>query len=350
MNFDFNRTLTIIKGGVIDSESTWREYLGEEPTWQKTAVLIAGPLIVLSVLCSVVLSRAFGGFSQFSYGGNILVALVLGTAMAALGFVVAAGIFSFFGGKFGGQANFDRAFAAVALAAIPGYIAGALGSLVPWLGAIVALAGGIVSLVFMYQIMPLALGLPDDRRVGHFLLSLLCIFVINMILAAVLSIGTVGRSVYDVSSTGSQGHTPPGILGEMQRQGALLETAESDRFEPPKDGEISDAQIARFVDVMEKTQAVQAEYLAKMDKISQQMENKESPSLSDLGKIYSGASEAMGAHNAELEVVKTGGGNWAEHQWVKQQLRAAKIHKTGSEAVEHNYELYQQHAQLLDSL
>jgi hypothetical protein len=49
----------------------------------------------------------------------------------------------------------------------------------------------------------------------------------------------------------------------------------------------------------------------------------------------------MSANNAEMEVVKTGGGNWAEHEWVKSQLRAARIQQgEGSAALEHNFKLY----------
>jgi hypothetical protein len=44
-----------------------------------------------------------------------------------------------------------------------------------------------------------------------------------------------------------------------------------------------------------------------------------------------------------MEVVKTGDGNWAEHQWVRDALRTAWIQKDLNEAVAHNYALYQQH-------
>ena len=57
----------------------------------------------------------------------------------------------------------------------------------------------------------------------------------------------------------------------------------------------------------------------------------------------------MSVNNAEMEIVKTGGGNWAEHVWVKEQLRVAKIQRgDGSEALAHNYELYQEYQQELD--
>lgn len=57
--------------------------------------------------------------------------------------------------------------------------------------------------------------------------------------------------------------------------------------------------------------------------------------------MYGGIGKTMSANNAEMEVVKTAGGNWAEHIWVKDQLRVASIQQgEGSEANAHNYELY----------
>ncbi len=55
----------------------------------------------------------------------------------------------------------------------------------------------------------------------------------------------------------------------------------------------------------------------------------------------------MATANAEMEVVKSGGGNWAEHQWVKEQLRIASIQKDLNDAVKHNYALYQKYADQL---
>ena len=53
---------------------------------------------------------------------------------------------------------------------------------------------------------------------------------------------------------------------------------------------------------------------------------------------------ALGATNAEMEIVKTAGGNWAEHMWVKEQLRVARVQRgEGSEALQHNYKLYQKY-------
>ena len=65
--------------------------------------------------------------------------------------------------------------------------------------------------------------------------------------------------------------------------------------------------------------------------------------------MFGGITNAMSVNNAEMEVVKTGGGNWAEHQWVKEQLRIAKIQMgDGSDAIEHNYELYMKYKEELE--
>jgi hypothetical protein len=67
----------------------------------------------------------------------------------------------------------------------------------------------------------------------------------------------------------------------------------------------------------------------------------EQPSAAELSKMYGGIGKTMSATNAEMEVVKTAGGNWAEHLWVKKQLRVASIQLgEGSEANAHNYDLY----------
>ena len=41
-----------------------------------------------------------------------------------------------------------------------------------------------------------------------------------------------------------------------------------------------------------------------------------------------------------MEVVKSGGGNWAEHTWVANQLETARVQQDLNEAVSHNYQLF----------
>jgi hypothetical protein len=68
------------------------------------------------------------------------------------------------------------------------------------------------------------------------------------------------------------------------------------------------------------------------------MEDKE-PSLTD---VFGGVGDAIRLSTAEMEVVKTAGGNWAEHHWVKAQLETARIQKDLNETTAHNYGLFQE--------
>lgn len=105
--------------------------------------------------------------------------------------------------------------------------------------------------------------------------------------------------------------------------------------------------------MLQKIRAVQEEYTAKMKKTGEEMDTKkkagESPSIVDLTNMYKGVGTAVSAADVEMEVVKTGGGNWAEHQWVREQLRVAHIQQGDvSDAIKHNYELYEEYEDDLD--
>ena len=357
MKFDFAKTLSLVKGGLMDHRATWESYLGENPGWQQTATVLTGPLIVASVLLSVIFSRLIGGYGYLTYHSNFFAALFWGLVMAALGFVISVFAFNFLAGVFKGTSNFPRAFAAVSLAAIPSWIAGVLGALVPAFGFLITLAGAITSLVFLYKIMPLALGVPDDKRVLHFVLSLVSIVIINMIIGVFIGAGSIDsdlqRGAFTDSSNTSRSSVGSGVLGEFERQGRLMESAEKDVYDPPADAKLTETQVKTYARVLEKTGVIHEEYAEKMQKYSDEMKAKEkageAPSLTDLTQMYSGIGGVVSANNAEMEVVKTGQGNWAEHQWIKEQLRIAKIQQgEGSEAIVHNYKLLKKYEENID--
>jgi len=299
-----------------------------------------------NVVVGLIFSRLMGGFVAYGQQQNFFMALIVGLILAVVGFLIAVVVFNFLAGVFGGKADFPRAFAAVSLAAIPAWLAGIVAGLIPGVGSLIALAGGLVSLFFMYKIMPLALGIPAAKRVIHFIVSIVVILVINMALGAVLVRDALRDQIAAPSSTA----TGSGMLGEMERQGRLMEEAGQDLYDPPADGKLQEAQVQAYVKVMQKARAVQDRYAAEMQKLSDDIAAKEKagqqPTPADLSKMFGGMGAAMSANNAEMEVVKSAGGNWAEHQWVKQQLRTASIQQgDGDAAIEHNYRLYQEYAQ-----
>ena len=357
MDFDFKKPFELIKGGLFSHEATWNEYLAGNPGWQQTAAVLTGPLILLNVVLGVLFSRMTGGYAAYGFYGNVVSALLIGLIVAVIGFLIAVFVFNFLAGVFQGKPDFSRAFAAVSLAAIPSWIAGIIGALVPGVGFLIALAGGIVTLFFLYKIMPLALGIPSGKRLVHFIASVVAIFVVNLVIGMIVAPAALREGPRVSDTPGATSSTPvAGVLGEWGRQAELMEAAGQDAYDPPADGRISKQQMEAYAGVLRKTSAAHERYEQKMAALSADIEAKEksgkTPSVADLSKLYAGVNTALGANNAEMEIVKTAGGNWAEHQWVKNQLRTAQLQQgEGSEAIEHNYELYRQYAEEIgDSL
>lgn len=345
--FDINKTIELIKGGLLEPRATWQSYLAENRGWQETAMLLTLPLIVASSVLSGLLSLLFGGYGMYGarmgFGGWLI-----GLIMAVIGIAAVAFIFSYLAGVFKGKHDFNKGLAALSLAAVPGYVGGIVGS-VPFIGWLVALAVAVVTLVFLYQIIPSYLEVPEDKRVLHYVVSLVVSFVFMLILGSILGFGGMMSMQRNTAMIEGQQPAQVGMFGDIQRYAVLMERAEQDSYDPPGDGMITESQMEDYMEVMRKTAEIRGEQIAKMERLKEEYEGKE-PSAADLGNIAGSIGSVLGAFNAEMEVVMTGKGNWKEHEWVKEQLRIARIQKDISEAVQHNYAMYQTHQTELERL
>jgi hypothetical protein len=278
-----------------------------------------------------------------------LLSLVTGAIAAG----VVAFVFSFFAGIFGGKSNFDLAFAATTLAFVPGYLGQAL-SWLPWIGSLLAIGLGIYGLVLLWRILPLYLEVPDAKRAAHYIVSLLACIVIMFVIGSVVnrvvygSIGGPGMSV--LSGMESSDGKPAGVLGGVARQAELIAAAQEDRYSPPGDDEVTEKQVQAFIRNVERAGELQAEKEERLRELAEKADKNEKISFSDMGQMMSGVTDIAGVQSTEIEVVKSAGGNWAEHQWVRESLRTAWVQKDINDAVVHNYELYQKYAAQLKDL
>lgn len=358
MNFDINRTLALIRGALFDAEATWRSYLPEAGDWKKTAVLLTGPLIVLAALLGYLIGLLGADASLFGFRPT-LVSTLTGIVTGAIAAAIVAFVVSALAGMFGGRNDFALGLAATTLAFVPGYLGQALRWL-PLIGGLVALGLFIYALVLLWKIIPIYLDVPAGKRTGHYILSLLgtaAVFIVVSILLRPI-VGTPAPDFGDrmitgpgdsVSSSGGSGSSGiGGIFGEAVRQGELITAADEDRYQPPADGRLEEAQVREFARVMSRTAELTEERAARLRELAERAEENEDLSLSDLGQLVSGATGAAGMNTLEIEVVKSAGGNWAEHQWVRQTLRTAYIQRDGNETIEHNFSLYEEYADELE--
>jgi hypothetical protein len=344
--FDPKRTLELVKGALLDPEPTWRSYLPEAFDWKKTALLLTGPLIVAAALISWLLGFFDSGSSLFGFGrptlGTVLWQIVMGAILAG----IVALIWSALAGAFRGKSGFALGLAATTLAFVPGYLGQALSGL-PWIGPLLALGLTVYSLVLLWRIIPLYLEVPDTSRAAHFVVSILaCIvagFLVSTVIGSMMFEAGVAPGTRSFSGDDDSGAVRGGLFGAASRQAELLALAEEDTYTPPPDGKLNERQVENFLRVMDRAGELRAEKDERLQEIAEKAENEEQMSMSDFSQMMGGMVDLAGLQSEEIEVVKTAGGNWAEHQWVRESLRTAWIQKDINEAVAHNFRLYQEY-------
>lgn len=343
---DPQRTLNLISAGLFDPDKTWADYLPEANDWQKTAFLLTGPLIVIAALGAYIFGLLGSDVSMFGRFRPTIVSTLGAIISSGIAAVVVAFVVSALAGAFGGKNNFALGLAATTFAFVPGYLAQAVVWL-PWVGGILAIGLYIYGLVLLWKIIPVYLAVPDGKRVGHYILSLVATIVAMIILTM-----TVGKLLYPSvggpSFGGSSFNAPSadsavggGLYAGLARQAELMSAAEEDRYDPPSNGRVSKKQVLEFIRVMARAGELEQEKLARLKELGKKAERDEEISFRDLGSMMSGVTDAAGLQTSEIEVVKSAGGNWAEHQWVRESLRTARVQKDINDAVKHNYELYQ---------
>ena len=341
---DLKRTLDLVRGALFDSEATWRSYLPEAGDWKRTAFLLTGPLIVAAAIIAYLLGFLGSGESILGLGRPTLLSTLLQILMGAVVAAVVAVIFSALAGAFRGKSSFALGLAATTLAFVPGYVGQALSPL-PWIGGLLMLGLLIWSLVLLWRIIPIYLEVPDANRAAHYIVSLLACIVASLIISTVIGgmLYETGASRAMTGSSLDDGEVRGGVFGAATRQAELMAMAEEDTYRPPADGKVTERQVQAFLRVMDRAAELRAENDKRLQEIAKKADEKEEMSFSDFGQMMGGMVDLAGLQSAEIEVVKTGGGNWAEHQWVRESLRTAWIQKDIDDSVAHNYRLYQEY-------
>jgi hypothetical protein len=337
-SFNLDATQRWVLGALKDPHATAGAFRDSEPGWQHTLIVLTLPLYVGAAVAGFVLSWVFGQPFMFGAMASAPLWFLVSLAWSVAYVFVAALIFDVFAGVFDGRRDFDAAFAALSLAMVPAVLGGVLSPL-PWFGWLIGLVAGIYSLVLLYQFIPVFMTVPEAKRVLHFVVSLIVAIVVNMLVAGTLG-ALFGPDLDDYLSESSVPESSGGLFGDFERQADVAEQASQDTYEPPADGRLSEAQVKTYARTLERTAQLR-------ERLGKQLENleQEGPSIGD---IFSGVQDATRLATAEMEVVKTAGGNWAEHQWVKNQIEIARIQQDSTPAVAHNYELFLEYQEQIE--
>ncbi len=183
------------------------------------AILAAiGPIAMFLSLSVIGVSTFLGSF-RIGMGAGLSY-LIVSYALALVSVYIFSLIVNALAPTFGGQKDGIQALKTVAYAMTAAWV-GAAGNLIPGIGWLISLAGGIYSIYLLYLGLPVTMKSPPEKSVGYLVVCIIVAIVINWIVWSVAS-AVIGRGMWGA------GYGPsPATIGdssfEQGSAGAALE-------------------------------------------------------------------------------------------------------------------------------
>lgn len=221
------------------------------------AILTALPAVAGFVKGSLIGTTFFGITVRSSIGMG-LAQMVLRYVLSLVVVYLVALIIDALAPSFGGQKNPTQALKAVAYSWTAGWVAG-VGVIVPWLGWLIALAGGIYAIYLLYLGLPATMQCPPEKAAGYTAVSVIIAIVLSWIVAIVIGVvfgaamlgsGAAMNGMHISSSDGANvsidGNS---ALGKLAAMGQRMDQAGKEMDAAQKSGD-SQAQSAAMGKMM----------------------------------------------------------------------------------------------------
>ena len=208
-------------------------------------VLAAIPAVAGFIKGSLIGYSGFGMHVRTPFGAGVTAAIVTYLLTLALVYVVAL-IVDALAPTFGGQKNPVQALKAVAYAYTASWVA-SIGLLLPWIGWLVAIAGGIYGIYLLYLGLPATMKAPQDKAVGYTVVTIILAILLGWVIGLVVA-GIVGTSAIPQASIGAGNASivtvdKDGPLGKLEAWSRNVEAAGRKLEDAQKSGD-ADAQAA----------------------------------------------------------------------------------------------------------
>ena len=332
---DFGKIIERVKAILTTPRTEWPVAAAEPAS---VGGLYAGYIVIVAALPAIASFIkgsliGYGGFgitirTPFTLG---IVAMVLGYVLSLVMTYVVALIVNALAPTFGGQKDQTQALKTIAYAWTAYWIA-SIGTIVPWLGWLIGIAGGIYSIYLLYLGLPHTMKCPPDKAAGYTAVSVVIAIVLGWIIGLVVAgvVGTAaltGASMSGMNITGSNGDSSNvsidsnSALGKLAAMGQQAEQAGKQMDAAQKSGD-SAAQQAAMGKILgavagggttgtvealspDQVKAFLPDSLdgLKRTSISAQRSGAMGMQLSDASAVYSDGN----GHNITLEVTDSGG-------------------------------------------
>ena len=161
-----------------------------------------------------------------------LVAAVWIVISALAGAAICAVVVNALAPTFGGQQDSGRAFKVAVYSFTPAWVLGVL-QVVPGLGILASLVGGLYAIYLLYLGLPVLMKSPAEKAMGYTAVTVICVIIVSVVLGAVGAVAGFGAAattgMFD-TSPGSGAASDAGVqfdknspLGKLQEFGKAME-------------------------------------------------------------------------------------------------------------------------------
>lgn len=215
-------------------------------------ILAAIPVIAGFIKMSIIGSGVpFTGVTVRVGIGAGIASMVVQYGLSLLGVFLLSLIVNALAPSFGGQKASVQSLKLVAYAYTAAWVAG-IAVLLPWVGWLLGLAGGIYSIYLMYLGLPATMRAPEDKAAGYTAVTVLCAIVLGIVIAtigaAISGAATVGAmsagSGVEISTDEGTVKIDQGSLGKLEQMARNMEAAGKQMEEAQKSGDSAAQQAA----------------------------------------------------------------------------------------------------------
>ena len=243
---DLNKLMARAKAILLSPKNEW-PVIASEPT--TIADLYKGYIIPLAAIPAIFgflqmsvlgMSMPFAGTVRLGIGAG-LTTMVVVFVMALITTFVMALIVDALAPTFGGQKNNIQALKAVAYASTASWIA-QIAQIIPGLGFLIMIAGGIYSIYLLYLGLPHTMQSPREKTAGYTVVAIIVAFVLWLVTGLVVGglaggVGMMAGSGYSSSKHDDVEFDEDSPLGKMQQWGKDMEAANKKLEEAQKSGD-----------------------------------------------------------------------------------------------------------------
>ena len=177
--------VTRVQNMIMKPAAEWDVVAAEPAT---VAGIYTGYAMILAAIPAI---ATLIGSILFAHMNPIIavVTAVLGYVLTLVGLYITSFIVNVLASSFGGEQNQVQALKLVAYANTAAWVAGVL-NIIPMLGALASLVGGIYSLYVLYLGLPKLMKNPADKTTVYFIVTLVVAVVVYFVVFLVLAIIT----------------------------------------------------------------------------------------------------------------------------------------------------------------